>query len=153
DATPSASWGILSNTARRVEPRSDDELLPGNRLLRYYPTLLQLDAKLNLGMSGGAVVNLKGELVGITTDAASPAGFDARAGYAVPMDPLVRRIVEALREGKEFEYGFLGISLDPRVSNQIAAVDPNTPAGQGDLLRDDVIVAVDDRPVHDGEGL
>ena len=52
------------------------------------PTLLQLDAKLNLGMSGGAVINLKGELVGLTTTAASPAGFDAQAGYAIPMDQL-----------------------------------------------------------------
>ena len=79
---------------------------------RIYPTLLQLDAKLNLGMSGGAVINLKGELVGLTTAAANAAGFDAQAGYAIPMDALGRRLVETLRQGKEFEYGFLGIRLD-----------------------------------------
>ena len=53
-----------------------------------FPLCLQLDTKLNLGMSGGAVINLKGELVGITTMASSPAGFDALAGYAVPMDRI-----------------------------------------------------------------
>ena len=78
------------------------------------PTLLQLDAKLNLGMSGGAVINLKGELVGLTTSRASAAGFDAMAGYAIPMDVQGRRIVETLQQGKEYEYGFLGIRLDPQ---------------------------------------
>ena len=73
---------------------------------------MQLDAKLNLGMSGGAVINLKGELVGLTTMAASPAGFDAMAGYAIPMDKLGRRAVETLKEGKEIEYGLLGIKAD-----------------------------------------
>ena len=63
-------------------------------------------------MSGGAVINLKGELVGLTTASANAAGFDAQAGYAIPMDALGRRLVETLRQGKEFEYGFLGIRLD-----------------------------------------
>jgi serine protease Do len=153
-ANPSASWGILSNTARRIEPADWERQQPiGGRVLRHYPTLLQLDSKLNLGMSGGAVVNLKGELVGVTTDAASPSGFDARAGYAIPIDPLIRRVIDALRDGREFEYGFLGVSLDYRMSNRIASVDPQSPAGQGDLIRDDTIIAVNDQPVTDGDSL
>ena len=44
--------------------------------------------------------------------AASPAGFDAMAGYAIPMDKLGRRAVETLKEGKEIEYGLLGIKAD-----------------------------------------
>jgi serine protease Do len=153
-ANPSASWGILSNTSRRIEPNDSERQQPvGGRSLRHYPTLLQLDSKLNLGMSGGAVVNLKGELVGITTDAASPSGFDARAGYAIPIDPLIKRVIDTLREGKEFEYGFLGVSLDHHVTNRIASLDPQSPAGQGDLIRDDTIVAVNDLPVTDGDSL
>ena len=104
DGSPSASWGILSNLARKLIPVEDGRSQP----LRFYPTLLQLDSKLNLGMSGGAVINLKGELVGLTTTAESPAGFDSQAGYAIPMDKLVRRVVETLKEGKEVEYGLLG---------------------------------------------
>jgi serine protease Do len=152
DATASASWGILSNTARRVQP-SDAELRFGARQLRHYPTLLQLDSKLNLGLSGGAVVNIKGELVGITTDAASPAGFDAHAGYAIPVDAMTRRAIEALKEGREVEYGFLGISLDQQVPNQITKVEPNSPAAQGELIRGDTIVAVGTAPVNDAESL
>ena len=91
--------------------------------LQNYPTLLQLDAKLNLGMSGGAVINLKGELVGLTTTAASPAGFDAQAGYAIPMDKLGRRVVETLKEGKEVEYGLLGI-ISPDRTNRVGEGQP-----------------------------
>ena len=114
DGKPSASWGILSNIARKLDvgSRRDEHAAQAATSARTIPTLLQLDSKLNLGMSGGAVINLKGELVGLTTMAASPAGFDAMAGYAIPMDKLGRRAVETLKEGKEIEYGLLGIKPD-----------------------------------------
>ena len=95
DGQASASWGILSNVARRYEKSLPDKEMVG--LFRYQPTLLQLDAKLNLGMSGGAVVNLRGELIGITTAAGSPSGFDAQAGYAIPMDALSLRAIDFLK--------------------------------------------------------
>jgi serine protease Do len=153
DGRASASWGILANIARRLEP-SEENKLAHRFQLRNYPTLLQLDAKLNLGMSGGAVINLKGELVGLTTSAASAAGFDAQAGYAIPMDRQGRRIVETLRQGKEYEYGFLGISLDTRNgTSRVLSAQPNSPAALGNVLVDDLIVAVGDIPVNDADSL
>lgn len=152
DGRPSASWGILSNLARRLVPHDDEARIPEIQL-RHYPTLLQLDAKLNLGMSGGAVINLKGELVGLTTAAASVAGFDAQAGYAIPMDKVYRRAVETLRDGKEVEYGLLGIRLDQEGSTRIADCQIGSPAGDGGLLAQDAIVAVNDQPVADAEAL
>ncbi len=98
-----------------------------------FPTLLQLDTKLNLGMSGGAVINLKGELVGITTMASSPAGFDALAGYAVPMDRIIRRAIATLKEGKEVEYGLLGLRADAKFSNFVSELTENSPAELGQL--------------------
>jgi serine protease Do len=152
DGRPSASWGILSNVARRLELEPDDSPQAARaRQLNNYPTLLQLDTKLNLGMSGGAVINLKGELVGITTMASSPAGFDAMAGYAIPMDKLGRRAVQTLKEGREIEYGLLGIQpLD--VTNRVSEVQPNSPA-DGLLVHDDEIVAVDGTPVYNFDSL
>ncbi len=154
DGKASASWGILSNVARLVDPDQDEN---GNSPRVYqlpnYPTLLQLDAKLNLGMSGGAVVNMRGELVGLTTMASSPSGFDAMAGYAVPIDRIGRRAVETLKEGKEIEYGLLGISAIPRGTNRVQRVSPNTPAAQGDLQAGDVILAVNEIPVVDFDTL
>jgi S1-C subfamily serine protease len=154
DGGASASWGILSNTARRLEAGNDfsGSTLKSGRL-QNYPTLLQLDAKLNLGMSGGAVVNLKGELVGLTTTASSPAGFDAQAGYAIPMDRLGRRIVETLKQGKEVEYGLLGIKAnDPRI-NRVTEVTRNSPAARGLVQVNDEIIEVNGTPVHNFDTL
>lgn len=154
DGKASAGWGILANVARRVEADLDVSPLIGKPIqLPNYPTLLQLDAKLNLGMSGGAVVNMKGELVGLTTAAASPAGFDAMAGYAIPMDRAGRRAVETLKQGKEVEYGLLGVRPYMRSTNRVESVSPNSPAARGDLQRDDEILAVNDAPVVDFDSL
>ena len=149
DGKPSASWGILSNVARKVTPEYDELALSRPVSFPNYPTLLQLDSKLNLGMSGGAVINMKGELVGLTTMASSPAGFDAMAGYAIPMDRLGRRAVEMLKEGKEIEYGLLGVHPHLDVTNRVDRVTPNSPAGQGELLTNDEILAVNDTVVSD----
>jgi S1-C subfamily serine protease len=152
DGRPSASWGILANVSRRLEPSIEDR--QNHRVqLRHYPTLLQLDSKLNLGMSGGAVVNLKGEMVGLTTSLASAAGFDAMAGYAIPMDVQERRIIETLMQGKEYEYGFLGVSLDPNGSNKVMSAQPGTPAEEGNVLVEDQILAVGEIPVTDADSL
>ena len=104
-------------------------------------------------MSGGAVINLKGELVGLTTASANAAGFDAQAGYAIPMDALGRRLVETLRQGKEFEYGFLGIRLDPAGSNRVVDAQPGTPAGEGGVQTGDAILAVGEIPVTNADEL
>lgn len=151
DGNASASWGILSNTARRLE-RAPDDMSEG-RQLRHHPTLLQLDTKLNLGMSGGAVVNLKGELVGITTATTSARGFDAQAGYAIPVDPLIRRVIDSLRQGKEAEYGFLGIVLDPNGTSLVGTAQPGTPAGEGGLSTGDLITEVGGIRVTDSDSL
>ncbi len=150
DGRASASWGILANLARRID---SSQVEPSFRQLRHYPTMLQLDAKLNLGMAGGAVINLKGEMVGLTTNAANVGGFDAQAGYALPIDTLTRRAIEALKQGKEVEYGFLGVMLSTDNSNQIKGVQAGTPAGEGGLLPGDEVVSLGGLPVVDSDTL
>ena len=153
DGRASAGFGILANTARKVHAPQQDEAPVRGQFFRYQPTLLQLDIKLNLGMSGGAVVNMKGELVGLTTAGASPVGYDVQAGYAIPMDSLGRRIAETLRQGKEVEYGFLGIGLMENVPNGIKTVTPGTPADKADLVVNDVILVIGDRELELEDGL
>ena len=150
DGRASASWGILSNIARRIDSLPEEL---ASRQLRHYPTMLQLDAKLNLGMAGGAVINLKGEMVGLTTNAANVGGFDAQAGYALPIDDLTRRAIDALKQGKEVEYGFLGVSLSPKNTNQIQGVVQGTPAGEGGLMQGDEVISVGGLPVTDSDSL
>jgi serine protease Do len=152
DGRASASWGILANSSRQFEaaydePRAD---IP----LRNLPTLLQLDSKLNLGMSGGAVINMRGELVGLTTAVANAVGFDVQAGYAIPIDLLGRKVIETLRQGREYEHGFLGISLDKFAhTTTVKDCQPNTPAANGGLQVGDVIVQVGEIPVTDDDSL
>jgi S1-C subfamily serine protease len=162
DGRASASLGILANIARRIERNP----LVDQQQLRHYPTLLQLDSKLNLGMSGGAVVNLKGELVGLTTNAANASGFDSQSGYALPIDTLSRRVIRTLMEGREVEYGFLGIMLseerfgqnDVRSQNDVRTnhvgnVTPGTPAADAGLIVGDRIDSVGGLKVVDSESL
>lgn len=146
DGRASAGLGILANRQRKVEPLGEGQL-------RNFPTLLQLDAKLNLGMSGGAVVNMKGELVGLTTDAANVSGFDAQAGYAIPVDALGRRVIETLRQGREVEYGMLGIRMPEDRTNRLRSIEAGTPAGDAGLILDDEIISVGGTPVTDWDSL
>lgn len=154
DGRASASWGILANVGRSVNEPIADGLTPPPQFFRHFPTLLQLDSKLNLGMSGGAVVNLKGELVAITTAAADAPGYDAQAGYAIPMDVVGRRAVGLLAGGREVEYGFIGIKLSapPNPANQVGGITPGTPAEQAGLQVGDLIQAVGETPVENVKG-
>jgi serine protease Do len=96
---------------------------------------------------------MRGELVGLTTNAANAAGFDAQAGYAVPLDVLGRRVLETLRQGKEVEYGFLGIGLRDDRTNHVGSVRPGTPASDGGLVVDDLILSVGGLKVVDSDSL
>jgi S1-C subfamily serine protease len=92
-------------------------------------------------------------MVGLTTSLASVAGFDAMAGYAIPIDVQGRRIIETLKRGKEYEYGFLGIGLDKNGTNRVDSAQPGTPADLGNVLVDDQVLAVGAIPVSDADSL
>ena len=159
DGSPSASWGIISNIRRRP-PGSPNET-ERNKNLHSYGTLLQLDARLNLGCSGGAVLDLKGELIGLTTAQAALSGVETPGGFAVPMDAGMWRIVEQLKKGEEVEYGFLGVQPDAVAGNRadgvaIGNVVSGSPADEASprrLQSHDIILSVDGVRVLENEDL
>lgn len=168
DGSASASWGIISNLTRQAV--QDLELTDGERevgsTLPNLGVLIQVDTRLELGTSGGALINLQGELIGITTTLASVVGYEKSAGFAVPVDDSTRRIIEALKQGKEVEYGFLGIMPADVLPHEIQGdlsgpaakyrqygaakitqVVTNLPAHRAGIQTNDYVLRVGDKPI------
>jgi len=152
DGQPSASWGILANRSRKLGLAARRVLAGGRDTMHHHGTLLQTDAKLNWGASGGALLNLRGEMIGLTVSLSAAISYESAAGYAIPIDDTFRRIVDTLRAGKEVEYGFLGVSPENLISQSVATerpagirlrtVVPGTPAARGGLSADDVVTHI-----------
>jgi S1-C subfamily serine protease len=165
DGRASASWGIIANVERRLPPPPSSSA--DDMTLHHYGTLFQTDARLNYGTSGGALLNLKGEMIGLVTALAAVRGYDQAAGYAIPFDDTMTRILGVMREGREVEYGFLGIlpenlrltegeALPPGMPQEGAKVTEcfiGSPGYLGGLAKDDIIVSVDNVPVRNREEL
>jgi serine protease Do len=155
DGSPSASLGIVGNLARRapgVIRETDRNLQSFHR----YGTLVQTDVRLNQGCSGGVLLDLDGEVVGITTALAALEGIDAPGGFAVPVDARMLRIIDVLRRGEEVEYGFLGVILSPDSRGDWAAIYDavrNGPADRAGLRRGDYVTAINDTPVRGNNDL
>ncbi len=161
DGQVSAAWGIVANLARKA-PAAEESDSTGKSTLHHFGTLIQTAAKLNLGTSGGPLLNLKGEMVGLVTSLAAAAGYQRAAGYAIPVDETFRRVVDILKQGREVEYGFLGIQPTNLTSQEVLSglrgmrvhrVVRGTPAARSGLKDDDIITAVNDRPIFDADGL
>jgi S1-C subfamily serine protease len=150
DGSPSASWGIISNL-RRLAPNSLRNELDPARSLHQYGTLLQTDAKISLGCSGGALIDLHGELIGLTTALAAVNGTDTPGGFAVPMDAGMKRVVKALCQGKEVEYSFLGVQFEPPFKVKgvvLSAVVDGSPASR-ELRPGDQIISMNGAAVNE----
>jgi serine protease Do len=160
DGDVSASWGIVSNLARRVRNEKTEDN-SGTRL-EHFGTLVQTDIRMPKGTSGGAIVNLKGEMVGMTTSHAALAEGNPSLGLAIPVDAAFKRIVDSLKQGKSPEFGFLGIvpshlSASLRQNGimgaEVSMVAQGTPAADAGLRLGDIITHIEDRPIRDATGL
>ena len=120
--------------------------------------LIQTDASISSGNSGGPLVNAKGQVIGINTAvAASRAGTAAEnIGFAIATDralPVVERLRSAAPSSSD---GYLGVRAQDAVGNSgavLAEVSPESPAAQAGLQPGDVVVSVGDRGVADSTAL
>ena len=117
---------------------------------------IQTDAAINQGNSGGALVNIRGEVVGINTWIATQTGGSVGLGFAIPINN-VKSAIDDFINHKEIRYGWLGVSLlnlgadtatakelgiDSRKGAFVANVYKNGPAAKGGILPGDFIVSV-----------
>lgn len=155
DGQPSASWGILSNIRRRPVANLTKEE-ERTKPLYHHGILLQTDARLNLGCSGGALLNLQGELIGLTTSLAAIHGGETPGGFALPFDAGLRRLLDVLGRGEEIDYGFLGVSFKDQADGGalLTYVTTNSPADRDGKLRpNDVIVQVNGQAIRTSDDL
>ena len=147
DGGPSVTRGIVSAIGRTLI--LDDGALDG---------LIQTDAAISSGNSGGPLVNVRGEVVGINT-AVLTSSFDRAAnniGFAISVSEAIP-VIEALRlqaSGTERAQGFLGVSLADRDDGGrgalIVEIEPGSPADDAGLETGDVVVEADGIPI-DGQ--
>ena len=159
---PSAALGSITNVRHRlINPKGPSFDTPLEKQASYYRhgPLLEHDIKLNAGVTGAALVNLDGELVGLTSAAAVVySNREIGPGYAIPTDANFRRIVEVLRRGEEVEYGFLGITLRDAKTREEAGVEIGLatlegPASKARLGSGDLITAINDNPIENYDDL
>lgn len=130
-----------------------------------YENFIQTDASINPGNSGGALVNSKGELIGINTAIISRSGTSAGVGFAVPVD-MAEKVMEQLLEHGEVRRGRIGVSiqnvtpelaealdLDVTKGALISEVTEGSPADLAGLQSGDVVTAFNRDPVESSRDL
>lgn len=121
---------------------------------------IQTDAAINRGNSGGALVNLRGELVGINTAIYGPNGGNVGIGFAIPTN-MMKRLVDQIVEFGEVRRGLLGISgndVDAGLAEAmnsdinkgafVSEVQPDSAAEKGGLEAGDIITAVNGKTLN-----
>lgn len=153
DLTSTVTAGIISAKGRNINILRKQSRMP-------IESFIQTDAAVNPGNSGGALVNLNGELVGINTAIATPTGTYAGYSFAVPVN-IVKKVVTDLREYGIVQRAFLGVQIrdvDEELANEvdlnryqgayIVAVNDNSGAKEAGMQEGDLITAVNNVAVN-----
>jgi len=148
DGGPTVTRGIVSALNRTIA--NSDGALDG---------LIQTDAAISSGNSGGPLLNANGEVIGINTavfqssfnTAANNVGFAISVGEALPVIETLR----GLADGETRVEGYLGVGLEDRTDGGrgavITDVGPDSPASRAGIEAGDIVVDVDGTPI-DGQG-
>jgi serine protease Do len=130
-----------------------------------YEDFIQTDAAINVGNSGGALVDLRGRLIGMNTAILSRSGGFMGIGLAIPAN-LARHVMDSLVTTGKVVRGFLGVTIQditPELADQfklksskgviISDISPDSPAAKAELKSGDVVLEFNGHPVADSRRL
>jgi len=151
------TMGIVSAKSRNVHILDD---------VAGYEDFIQTDAAINMGNSGGALVDAKGRLIGINSAIVSPSRGNIGIGFAVPVD-LAASVMKSLIETGTVARGFLGVGavpITPDVAEQVGLAkdqkgvivietQADSPAEKVGIKRRDVILRVNGKPIENYDEL
>jgi serine protease Do len=146
------TMGIVSAKGRQTDNDRGD---------RTYQDFIQTDAPINQGNSGGALVNLKGELIGINSQILSPSQGNIGLGFAIPVN-MARHVMDDLRKDGHVRRAQLGVTVQPVTSDLaqslglkevggaiVSSVASGSAADRAGVKRGDVIKSFNGQPVQD----
>ena len=151
DPQPSRTMGHVSALGRTLTPRGDHRALTG---------LIQTDAAVNPGNSGGPLVDLRGQIVGINVAIFTMSKGSQGIAFAIPMDKRTHDTIAKLSEGGKVERGYVGVrtqEITPDLAKKLGGkpqagllvdhVGKKTPAEEAGLKRGDVLLAINKKKV------
>ncbi len=165
----SVTAGIVSARGRNLSlianELEQDPRFTGNLPGFAIEDFIQTDAVINRGNSGGPMVNLRGQVIGINTAIASATGFYQGYGFAIPID-LAHRVMEDLVAYGRVRRAYLGVRMRsvtpedaevyelPEIAGALVQeVTEDTPAEEAGIQAVDVITAVDGEAIHTSNDL
>ena len=148
---PTVTTGIISALNRSIQTEDGGQLVG----------LLQTDAAISPGNSGGPLLNAAGEVIGINTAVASPSTENAQnIGFAIPINQA-KAEVDVLKQGNAAKIAYLGVStvaVTPAIQREtnikvdagayVTDVRSSTPAGNAGVKKGDVIVEIDGKEIR-----
>ncbi|MEX2178173.1 MAG: trypsin-like peptidase domain-containing protein [Gemmatimonadaceae bacterium] len=149
NSEPAVTAGVISGVGRNLVARGEGP--------SAYFDMIQTDASVNPGNSGGPLVNADGEVVGVNSSIYSPSGGSVGIGFAIPIN-RVRRVVEDLVAHGTVRRPWIGVRLKyPQTANVreaitagavISSVIPGSPAARSGLRPGDVILRAGSKTIR-----
>jgi putative serine protease PepD len=116
---------------------------------------IQTDAAINHGNSGGPLLNMDGQVIGVNAQIESNSNDNAGVGFAIPID-AVKNVANTVISGKTVQHAYLGVEIQDAASGtgaQIQTVKSGSPAEKAGLKAGDVVTAIDGKAVTGSDDL
>ncbi len=145
DSKPSVSVGVISAVNRDFAENEQGKI---------YRRMIQTDAAINQGNSGGPLVNIYGEVIGINTFIFSESGGNIGIGFSIPIDQVKKVSDELIKYGKmrEIWFGFKVQDINPMLASHfklenldgviVNYIQNNSPASKAGLKKEDIIIKI-----------